>query len=54
MPQVQFIARGPSGVGRVNADLYQDATKQWQYYYLYVDVDAPVPQRLVLVSPQYQ
>lgn len=38
-PQVQFIARGPSGKGRVSADMYQDEQKQWQYYYLLVDLD---------------
>lgn len=37
--QVQFIARGPSGKGRVSADMYQDEQKQWQYYYLLVDLD---------------
>lgn len=37
--QVQFIARGPSGKGRVSADMYQDEAKQWLYYYLLVDLD---------------
>ncbi|KAK9795197.1 hypothetical protein WJX73_004391 [Symbiochloris irregularis] len=51
--QVQFHARGPSGKARVTADMYQDDSKQWQYSFLFVDVDAPVPQRVILVGPQY-
>lgn len=51
--QVQFHARGPSGKARVTADMYQDSSKQWQYAFLFVDVDAPVPQRVVIVGPQY-
>ena len=48
--QVQFHARGPSGKARVTADMYQDASKQWQYSFLFVDVDAPVPQLVVIVG----
>lgn len=33
------MAKGPSGRGRVSADMYQDSAKQWQYYYLIVDLD---------------
>lgn len=51
--QVQFHARGPSGKARVTADMYQDGSKQWQYSFLFVDVDAPVPQRVAIVGPQY-
>ena len=50
---MQFHARGPSGNARVSAEMYQDDKKEWQYAFLYVEVDSPVPQRLVLVGPQY-
>ena len=49
--QVQFHARGPSGVGRVSADMYKDSSKQWQYLFLYVDADVPVPSRVTIISP---
>ncbi|KAK9819105.1 hypothetical protein WJX74_001759 [Apatococcus lobatus] len=49
--QVQFHARGPSGVGRVSADMYKDSSKQWQYLFLYVDADVPVPSRVTVISP---
>ena len=52
--QVQFHARGPSGVARISADMFQDEATKWQYSFLYVNVDSPTPQRLVLVEPQYQ
>jgi len=51
--QVQFQAKGSSGGATVHADMFMDGAKVWQYTYLYVDVDAPYPQRLVLVNPQY-
>ena len=51
--QVQFISRGPAGVGRVSADMYQDASRQWQFYYLLVDVDGGRG-RISIVHPQYQ
>eukprot|EP00884_Botryococcus_braunii_P008078 jgi/Botrbrau1/17271/Bobra.0015s0029.1 len=51
--QVQFWARGPSGVARVTAELHQDAARQWQFDYLFVEVDAPLPQRVTLIHPQY-
>jgi len=51
--QVQFQAKGSSCGATVHADMYVDKNKEWKYTYLYVDVDAPYPQRLVLVNPQY-
>lgn len=53
LAQVQFQAKGSSGGATVHADMFMDGAKVWQYTYLYVDVDAPYPQRLVLVNPQY-
>lgn len=50
--QVQFIARGPSGKGRVSADMYQDAAKKWQYYYLLVDVEGGRG-RISIVDPHH-
>ncbi|KAK9905748.1 hypothetical protein WJX75_005641 [Coccomyxa subellipsoidea] len=50
--QVQFIARGPSGKGRVSADMYQDDAKQWQYYYLLVDLDGGRG-RVSIVDPHH-
>jgi hypothetical protein len=50
--QVQFIARGPSGKARVSADMYQDAGKKWQYYYLIVDVDGGRG-RISIVDPRH-
>ena len=52
--QVQFHARGPSGVGRVSADMYKDSNKHWQYLFLYVDADVPVPSRVEIISPGRQ
>lgn len=51
--QVQFHAKGPGGAAVVSADMYQDASKQWQYSFLYVDMGSPTPQRLVLIDPQF-
>ncbi len=51
--QVQFHAKGPTGAALISADMYQDAAKQWQYAFLFVDVTNPTPQRLVLIGPQY-
>ena len=50
--QVQFIARGPSGKGRVSADMYQDEHKQWQYYYFLVDLDGGRG-RINIVEPHH-
>lgn len=57
VPQIQFFVKGPSGTGIVNADMYRDESKQWQYTYLVVDVysaSAPnsQPQRLHIVTPR--
>ena len=51
--QVQFHAKGPTGVALVSADMYQDSSKQWQYSFLYVDMANPNPQRLVLIGPHH-
>lgn len=48
--QLQFHLRGPLGRATVNADMYKD-NKEWRYKFLYLDVQAPVPQQLVLVKP---
>ena len=50
--QVQFYARGPTEVGKVSADLYKDASSEWQFKFLYVDIDGRIPQRILLVKPQ--
>lgn len=52
--QVQFFARGPSGNARVSAEMYLDEKKEWQYAFLFLEVDSPVPQRVVLVEPKYR
>lgn len=54
MLQVQFHAKGPSGSGRVTAEMYQDDSKQWKHSFLHLDIENPVPQRIALVEPQYQ
>lgn len=48
--QLQFHMRGPSGRATVNADMYQDGGN-WQYHFLYMNVESPVPQQVVLVRP---
>jgi hypothetical protein len=48
--QLQFHLKGPAGRATVNADMYKDAG-QWRYNFLYLDVESPVPQQVVLVRP---
>ena len=48
--QLQFHMRGPSGRAVVNADMYQEGA-QWRYNFLYLNVESPVPQQVVLVRP---
>ncbi|KAL4419128.1 hypothetical protein ABPG77_004520 [Micractinium sp. CCAP 211/92] len=48
--QLQFHMRGPSGRATVNTDMYKDGGS-WRYAFLYLDVEAPVPQQVVLVRP---
>jgi hypothetical protein len=45
LPQLQFHARGPSGRATVSADMYQEG-KEWKYGFLYLDIEAPVPQQV--------
>ena len=55
--QIQFNIRGSGGVGIVYADMFQDASKQWQYTYLYVDIPEhgkKASQRLAIVTPPLQ
>jgi len=51
--QVQFFAKGPSGNARVSAEMYLDDSKQWQYAFLYMDLEYPVPTRVTLIEPRY-
>ena len=47
--------RGPSGTGQVHADMYKDASAQWQYTYLLMDVSSggsQTPSRVHIVSPR--
>jgi mitochondrial import inner membrane translocase subunit TIM21 len=48
--QLQFHLKGPAGRATVNADMYKDGG-QWRYNFLYLDVESPVPQQVVLVRP---
>lgn len=48
--QLQFHLRGPTGRAVANADMYQDAGK-WRYQFLYLNVESPIPQQVVLVRP---
>ncbi|GAB4813938.1 hypothetical protein N2152v2_000984 [Parachlorella kessleri] len=48
--QLQFHARGPSGRAVVNADMYKEG-REWRYNFLYLDIEAPVPQQVVLIRP---
>ncbi len=43
--QLQFHARGPSGRAVVNADMYKEG-REWRYNFLYLDIEAPVPQQV--------
>jgi import inner membrane translocase subunit TIM21 len=50
--QLQFVAKGPSGRATVHADMYQEAGEaNWRYHYLYLTVESPLPQQVVLVKP---
>ena len=52
--QIQFHARGPSGAHAVvNASMWQDSSKQWQYDLLFLDFGGPVQQRVYLVGPHH-
>eukprot|EP00887_Chlorella_sp_A99_P006902 scaffold2.g6902.t1 len=48
--RLQFHLRGPSGRATVNADMYKEGSA-WRYHFLYMDVEAPVPQQVVFVRP---
>jgi import inner membrane translocase subunit TIM21 len=48
--QLQFHMRGPSGRATVNADMYKDGS-QWRYHFLYLNVESPIQQQVVLVRP---
>ena len=37
----------------MNASMYQDEAKQWQYEQLYLDFSSPVAQRVMIVGSQY-
>jgi import inner membrane translocase subunit TIM21 len=47
---LQFHLRGPAGRATVNADMREEGGG-WRYRYLYLDVEAPVPQRVVIARP---
>lgn len=50
--QLQFHMRGPAGRATVNADMHKaGGGGGWRYNFLYLDVEAPVPQQVVLVRP---
>ena len=48
--QIQFHAKGPSGRATVHADMYQE-DGSWKYHYLYLNVESPLPQQVVLIRP---
>lgn len=48
--QLQFQARGPSGRATVHADMYQ-SNGEWRYHFLYLTVESPLPQQVVLIRP---
>jgi mitochondrial import inner membrane translocase subunit TIM21 len=48
--QLQFHLRGPSGRATVNADMYNESGT-WRYHFLYLDVQSPLQQQVVLVRP---
>lgn len=53
--RIQFYMRGPGGTALVNADMYKDADKQWQYMYLLADVQgqsSSQTSRLHIISPK--
>lgn len=49
--QIQFHAKGPSGRATVQADMYKSSDGEWKYHYLYLTVESPLPQQLVLIRP---
>lgn len=48
--QIQFHAKGPSGRATVHADMYHE-DGSWKYHYLYLNVESPMPQQVVLIRP---
>lgn len=53
--RIQFYMRGPGGTAQVNADMYKDASGEWQYMYLLVDVasaNSNQTSRLHIISPK--
>ena len=48
--QLQFVAKGPSGRATVHADMFEE-DGAWRYHYLYLTVESPLPQQVVLVKP---
>lgn len=48
--QLQFHAKGPSGRATVHADMYQE-DGSWKYHYLYLNVESPLQQQVVLIRP---
>lgn len=48
--QIHFHAKGPSGRAMVHADMYQE-DGSWKYHYLYLNVESPLPQQVVLIRP---
>ena len=47
------MARGPSGVARVSAEMDRGpgGRDPWNYSYLVADFEAPVPARVTLIPP---
>lgn len=53
--RLQFHMKGPGGTALVNADMYKDEQRTWQYTYLLVDFyvgGSASPQRVHIVSPK--
>lgn len=48
--QLQFHAKGPSGRAVVHADMYKEG-QEYKYHYLYLTVESPLPQQVVLIRP---
>ena len=48
--QIQFHMKGPSGRALVSADMFKDAGN-WRYHFLYLKVESPIPQQVILVRP---
>ncbi|KAL6782358.1 TIM21 [Auxenochlorella protothecoides x Auxenochlorella symbiontica] len=51
--QIQFHLSGPSGRATVNADMYLESGA-WKHNFLYLDVQEPIRQQVVLVRPEVQ